>query len=154
MSHWFDAQAARTTLKPEQQRKIRLIKEALAKSDGELHRVLHEIRVEEDSAANFGPQPSYGGRLFSDVSVRFRAQLGAELLRARTRLAALHTGLQAESQLRQALTEAAAGADAWYRALSTDDAATIDHAQQAMSQHFAKADKLAKAGFANLAKGR
>jgi hypothetical protein len=155
VSHWFDAQAARSRrLKPEQRRRIRLIKQELAKSNGELHRCWHEILKEEDSAVRFGPQASYGGRLFSDVSVRFRAQLGAELLRARDRLAALHTGLQAEHELRQALTAAAAGADAWYHALSTDDARKISDAEKAMSRHFADADRLHRAGLANLEKGR
>lgn len=155
MSRWFDKRTARPEqLTPEQQRKIRLIKEALGKSNGELHRVLHEILLEESSAARFGPQPSFGGRLFSTTSVRFREQLGAEMRRAGARLATLHTGLLAERQLRDSLTAAAAGADAWYRALSTDNGATIFHAQKAMSEHFAEADRLATAGLANLEKGR
>lgn len=155
MTHWFDARAAKpATLTPEQRRKVAAIKEALAKSNNELHRVLHEILVEENSAVRFGPQPSFGGHLFSTTSVRFRAQLAAELRRASTGLAALHTGLIAERQLRSSLVASAAGADAWFRALSTDDGATIFHEQKAMTAAFAKADRLLKAGLANLEKGR
>ena len=155
MSHWFDARAAKpATLNPEQRRKVAAIKQALAESNKELHLVLHEILVEEDSAAHFGPQPSFGGHLFSTTSVKFRAQLAAELRRASTRLAALHTGLVAEKQLRSSLLASAAGADAWYRALSTDNGATIFHEQKAMTAAFAKADGLLRAGLANLEKGR
>jgi hypothetical protein len=154
MSHWFDARAAKpATLTPEQRRKVAAIKQALAESDKELHRVLHEILLEENSAVRFGPQPSFGGHLFSTTSVKFRAQLAAELRRASARLA-LHTGLLAEKQLRGSLLASAAGADAWYRALSTDDGATVFHEQNAMTAAFAKADGLLKAGLTNLEKGR
>ena len=155
MSHWFDARAAKPApLTPEQQRKIALIKAALQKSDKELHVLVHGISLAEDSAAHFGPQPSFGGHLFANITVKFRAQLAAELRRASTRLAALHTGLLAEKQLRSSLLASAAGADAWYRALSSDDGATIFREQKAMTAAFAKADKLQKAGLANLEKGR
>lgn len=155
MSHWFDARAAKpATLTPEQRRKVTAIKQALAESDKELHRVIHEIHLEENSAVRFGPQPSFGGHLFSTTSVKFRAQLAAELRRASRRVAALHTGLLAEKQLRSSLLASAAGADAWYRALSTDDGAVIAHEQEAMTAAFAKADGLLKAGLANLEQGR
>jgi hypothetical protein len=155
VTHWFDARAARSNaLAPERQRKVDLIKAALAKSNVELHSILHSILDDEAAALHVGPQPSFGGRLFSDISVRSRGQLGAELLRARARLVALHTGLQAERQLRDALAAGAAGADAWERALSTDDGRTIAHAQAAMTKHFTNADRLSRAGLANLEKGR
>jgi hypothetical protein len=155
VTHWFDTRAARpNALTPERQHKVDLIKEALAKSNVELHSILHSILDDEAAALHVGPQPSFGGRLFSDISVRSRAQLGDEMLRARARLAALHTGLQAERQLRDSLTESAAGAAAWARALSTDNGLAIAHAQTAMTKHFANADRLARAGLTNLEKGR
>lgn len=153
--HWFDKQAAKTEqLTPEQKHKVALIKQALGQSNKEIHHLVSAISTGEDSAAHFGPQASFGGRLFSAVEVRFRAQIGAEFLRARSRLAALRTGLMAERQFRDALAEAAAGADAWYRALSTDNGRTIFDAQRAMTKHFAKANQLQKAALANLEKGR
>jgi hypothetical protein len=126
VTHWFDSRAARSNaLTPERQHKVDLIKEALAKSNVKLHSVLHLILEDEGTSLHVGPQPSYGGRLFSDSEVQTRGELGAELLQARARLVALHTGLQAERQLRDALAEGAAGAAAWARALGTDNARTI-----------------------------
>ncbi len=155
MTHWFDTRAARSKgLTPEQQRKVGLIKEALAKSNAEIHFLYHEILDDEGVSLHVGPQPSYGGRLFSDSEVRWRGMVGAELLRVRARLAALHTGLQAERQLRDALAESAAGFAAWARGLGTDDGRTIVSAQKAMTKHFANADRLTRAGLDNLEKGR
>ena len=139
---------------PDRQRKVDLIKEALSKSNVQLQSLFELILGDEATSIHVGPQPSYGGRLFSDSEVQTRAELGVELLRARVRLAALHTGLQAERQLRDALTESAAGAAAWAQALSTDNGRTIAQAQKAMAEHFANADRLQKAGLANLEKGR
>ena len=156
MTHWFDARATRANgLTPEQRRKVGLIKGALAKSDKELHFLLHQILLAEGSAIRFGPVPAFAGgppRLPLDPGLRTR--LGAELLAAAARLAALHTGLQAERLLRESLVAAAAGTEAWYRALSTDDGRAIVHAQQTMSKQFANAEKLHKAGLADLEKGR
>jgi hypothetical protein len=155
VSHWFDTRAAKpATLTPDQRRKVDAIKQALGESSKQLHVLLHGVSLADDSAAHFGPQPSFGGHLFSTTTLKFRAQLAAELRRASTRLAALHTGLLAEKQLRSSLQASAVAADAWYRALSTDDGATIFREQTAMTAAFAKADKLHKAGLANLELGR
>jgi hypothetical protein len=156
MTHWFDARASRANGQtPDQRRKVGLIKDALKKSNKELQFVFHQILLAEGSAIRFGPVPaSPGGPRRLPLDPGLRKRLGAELLAAAARLGALHTGLQAELLLRESLVAAAAGTEAWYAALNSDDGRTIFHAEQTMAKQFAKAEKLHEAGLAYLEKGR
>lgn len=154
MSHWFDAQAAKTgQLSPEQRDKVRLIKEALGESDRDVHKYLIAIAGYERSLIRFGPDRKYPAGV-SPVELEHFAKLRAELLRARDRLNALHTGLRAESELSDSLTAGAAAVKQWHRGMAATDTATIGHAHASMERHFATADRLGKAGLADLKKGR
>jgi hypothetical protein len=153
VSHWFDAQAARTRAPtPARRRKIRLIKEALGKSDRNVHTYLDVIESDALSLIKFGPDPKFPGGV-APIELSYFDKLRAELVRARDRLDALHTGLQAERELSRALTELALAVNEWHRGMATTDAATIDRAQAAMQRHFTTANRYAKAGLAGIKLG-
>ena len=154
MSHWFDAQAAKTRApSPERQRQIQQIKRALGEGDREVHISLTAIEGYARALIKSGPDPKYRAGV-SPLELEYFAKLRADLLRARDRLDALHTGLRAERELSDALTESAAAVDQWHRGMSTTNPATLDGAQRATQRHFASADRHAKAGLANLEIGR
>ena len=154
MSHWFDARAEKARpLSPERQHKIRLIKDALGKSDHDVDLYLKQILANQRAAVRF-PDPQLGPGRLSPTSLAYFTKLSGELLRARDRLDALHTGLRAERELSEALTQSAAAVAAWHRGMGSDDVLTIDRAQATAKRHFASADKLAKAGLADLKRGR
>jgi hypothetical protein len=121
---------------------------ALGKSDRDVHVHLTAIDGYARTLMKFGPDPKYDAGV-SPVELQYFAELRAELLRARDRLDALHTGLRVERELSAALTESAAAVDEWHRG-----PATIDRAQAAMQRHFVIADRHAKAGLADLTRGR
>jgi hypothetical protein len=154
MSHWFDARATKARpLSPEQRHKIRLITDALGKSDHDVSTYLKQILANQNAAVKF-PDPQLGPGRLSPTSLDFFTKLSAELLRARDRLDALQTGLRAERELSGALTQSAAAVAAWHRGMGSDDGLTIDRAQAAAHRLFVGADKLAKAGVADLKRGR
>jgi hypothetical protein len=154
VSHWFDARAAKTRApSAERRRKIGLIEDALGKSDRHVHTYLLAIQGDARSLRKFGPDPAFKVGV-APVELRYFVKLRDELLSARDRLAALHTGLQAERELSRALTESAAAVNQWHRGMSTNDSATINHAQTSMEHHFATAERHAKAGLAALKVGR
>jgi hypothetical protein len=153
MSHWFDAQAAKSRgLTPAQRRKIKQIEAALGKSDTNVVSYVDLIGGYERSLLRFGPDPKYDNGV-SPVELRTYLSLRDELLSARDRLDALHTGLRAERELSSALTEAAAAVTQWRRGMATSDPLTIDRAKAAATRHFAAGDRLGKAGLANLKRG-
>jgi hypothetical protein len=154
MSHWFDERAASAPrLTREQRHKVGLIKDALGKSDHEVGHYLHEIVTNQQSAVKF-PDPQLGPGRLSEISLDQFDKLRSELLSARDRLDALHTGLRAERELSDALTESAAAVAAWGRGMGSDDVATVDRAQSRAARHFTHGDHLAKAGLADLKRGR
>jgi hypothetical protein len=154
MGHWFDARAASSPrLTREQRHKIGLIKNALGKSDHDVGHYLHEIVTNQRAAVNF-PDPQLGPGRLSKISLDQFDKLRSELLSARNRLDALHTGLRAERELSDALTESAAAVAAWGLGMGSDDAATIDRAQSRAARHFAHGDHLSQAGLADLKRGR
>ena len=102
MSHWFDAQAAKTRAPSrERRRKIDLIKTTLGKSDRHVHTYLLAIEGDASSLRHFGPDPAFTVGA-APVELGYSLKLRDELLRARDRLDALQTGLQAEVELSRA----------------------------------------------------
>jgi hypothetical protein len=154
MSHWFDARSEKVRpLSPTQRHKIRLIKDALGKSDQDVGGYLSQILANQRAAVQF-PDPQLGPGRLSPTSLGYFTKLSTELLRARDRLDALHTGLRAERELSDALTESAAAVAAWRLGMGSDDAATIDRARSRAARHFTHGDHFAKAGLADLKRGR
>jgi hypothetical protein len=154
MSHWFDARADKVRhLSPKQRHKINLITDALGKSDQDVGTYLKQILANQNAAVKF-PDPQLGPGRLSSTSLGYFTKLSTELLRARDRLDALQTGLRAERELSDALTQSAAAVAAWHRGMGSDDGLTIDRAHATAHRLFAGADKLAKAGLADLKRGR
>jgi hypothetical protein len=154
VSDWFDARAARSRgPSPARRHKANEIKAELAKSDGELHGLFSVLNGFDQSAIKFGPDPKYAGGV-SPTWTQTLGKLSRELLVARDRLGALHTGLRAELELRQSLTEAAAALTSWEHALSSQDAQVSARAETAMKHHFTAAERYGKAGLADLKRAR
>jgi hypothetical protein len=154
MSHWFDARATKVRpVSPERRHKIHLITDALEKSDHDVGTYLKQILANQDAALQF-PDPQLGPGRLSPTSLGYFTKLSTELLRARDRLDALKTGLRAERELSDALTQSAAAVVAWHRGMGSDDGLTIDRAHATAHRLFVGADKLAKAGLADLKRGR
>ena len=135
------------SLSPEQFRKVNQITAALGKSQ-KLTDDLISINTFERSAME-----SKSGRVMAEWPQRI-AGLQAETLRARGRLDKLDTGLRAQRRLHDALTELAAGFGAWHRGLTSNKIAAVDDAMASMKRHYANADRLGKAGVADLKAGR
>jgi hypothetical protein len=154
MSHWFDARAEKVRpLSPKQRHKIHLITDALGISDHDVGTYLTQILANQRAAVQF-PDPKLGPGRLSPTSLGYFTKLSTELLRARDRLDALQTGLRAERELSDALTQSAAAVAAWQRGMGSDDGLTIDRAQATAKRLFTGADKLATAGLADLKRGR
>ena len=135
------------SLSPEQFRKVNQITAALGKSQA-LTDHLISINTFERSASK-----STSGYVDPEWPQRV-AGLRNEALRARGRLDRLNTGLRAQRALHDALTELAAAFGAWHRGLSSNQTAVVDDALASMKRHYANADRLGKAGLADLKAGR
>ena len=136
------------SLSPEQFRKVNQIKTALGKSDRRLKDDFISIDTFERSA-----KEAKSGRVMAEWPQHI-AGLQAETLRARGRLDKLDTGLRAQRRLHDALTELAAAFGAWHRGLSSNQIDEVDVALAKMKRHYANADRLGKAGLADLKAGR
>ncbi len=150
MTERFDRGARRAAardLTPTQQRKVNEIKAAIGKSDRAVYDHLYSIRTFELSAMK-----AKTGRIMAEWPARI-AGVRNELQAAHDRLGGLNTGLRAESRLRAALTELAAGFEAWHYGLASSKVSEIDGAIARMKVHFAKAETLGKAGLADLERG-
>ena len=136
------------SLSPDQFRKVNQIKAVLGKSNGTLKDHFISLDTFERSA-----QKAKSGRVFAEWPKRV-AGLQAETLRVRGQLDKLDTGLRAQRRLHDALTELAAAFGAWHRGISSNRVGEVDDALDAMKRHYDNADRLAKAGLADLKVGR
>jgi hypothetical protein len=135
-------------LTPKQRRKVAQIKGALNRSTNALQDHFYSLDTFERSALKYA-----SGKVSSEW-VATLVKLHAELLRARDRLAALHTGLRAERAMRDALGELAAAVDAWRRGMAATTPEAVDAATSAARRHFANAEKVGKIALKDLEAGR
>ena len=136
------------SLTAEQQRKVNLIKAALGASDHGIYDHFFSLDTFERSAQKAG-----SGRV-SGQWIETLTKLRAEILRARDRLDGLHTGLRAETQLRKALIQSAAGVAAWKFALESKDPQEINAALLRMKTHFNVAESYGRSGAGYLKRGK
>jgi hypothetical protein len=157
MSRFGQPRPAPKSLTREQKRKVALVKAALQRSDNAVKDHLISLGSYERAAmtSQYGLHGATGDIMKSTPgwpdTIR---KLHDEVLRAQDRLDALHTGLHAERLLSQSLGEFAAGADNWRHGLSSGDGAEVERSSTAMRRHWTRATALAKAGFAELERGR
>ena len=135
------------SLTHEQRRKIGLIKHALDQSDATLHRYMVKLNQAEQSAKQ------HLTRDLSGQQSRILDQIHDEIARALQRLEALDTGLQAQTDLRDALIDTAAAFAAWAAALRSRDPGEIARARARMQRHFSAAATSGDRGSDRLARG-
>jgi hypothetical protein len=135
------------SLSAEKRHQIALIREALGKSDGHLHRYMLGLDQLDRSAKQ---DPT---RDVSSQQVRILDNIHDELLRALQRLGALNTGLRAQEDLRKALIDAAAGYAAWSFALGSRNLTEITNARARVQRHFDAAADYGERGTSRLERG-
>lgn len=149
MNTRFDRRRKATrALPPAAARKVRQIQDALAHSDATLKDHFINLNTFERSLVS-----SKTGRVYTGWPETV-AELRDELVRAYHRVTALHTGLRAEQRFRIALVEMSIAVGHWHAGLTTQDSNVVETEMEAMSKHFARANRFGKAAAADLKEGR
>lgn len=144
------AQAHESGVSQVNHRKVLRIKQAMRLSDK--HLKYYFSLIDEDTT------DFQRGKLSRDQLVRYHRSvyltLAQEYERMSRRIGALHTGLRAESRLRDASFELAQGFREQRRAIGATSDSIINDARRKMNNHFAKANRLGFNGGRDLKHGR